>query len=66
MTTRRMIGRTRPEWGFWSNMIFGWAALLDALVSILTLGFYCGGYQLTYASWRTKQRFQKLKKLAKK
>jgi hypothetical protein len=60
-----MIHRTRPEWGFWSNVIFGWVILLDALVSILTLGFYSGGNQLNYARWRTMRRFQMLKKLAK-
>jgi hypothetical protein len=61
-----MIRRTSNVWGFWSNVIFGWVILLDALVSILTLGFFSGGNQLNYARWRTKQRFQMLKKLARR
>ena len=54
--------RTNSAWGFWSNVIFGWIILLDAIVSIVTLGFYSSGLQLDYARWRTKQMFQKRKK----
>lgn len=57
-----MIRRTSGKWGFWSNMIFGWAILLDAIVSIVTLGFFMGGNQLNYASYRTKLMFQQMKR----
>jgi hypothetical protein len=57
-----MIRRTNSEWGFWSNLMFGLVILLDAVISIGTLGFYSGGNQLDYARWRTKRMFQKRKK----
>lgn len=61
-----MIRRTNSQWGFWSNVIFGWAILLDAVISIFSLGFYSGGYQLDYARWRTMMRFQKQRAEAEK
>lgn len=61
-----MIRRTNSQWGFWSNVIFGWAILLDAVISIFSLGFYSGGHQLNYARWRTKRVFQKQKAAAQK
>ena len=53
-----MIRRTNSQWGFWSNLIFGFVILLDACISLWTFGFYSGGYQLDYARWRTKKKFQ--------
>ena len=61
-----MIHRTNSKWGFWSNVIFGWAILLDAVISISTLGFFMGGNQLNYARWRTQLMFRKQKAAAQK
>ena len=59
-----MIRYRNSQWGFWSNVIFGWAILLDAVVSISTLGFFMGSFQLSYARWRTQRVFQKQKSAA--